>query len=224
MKIQYFSVLTVVSLLSLGAIASCSNPDTATTKPAASTSTEVKANPCASKANPCASKANPCASKANPCASKANPCASKANPCASKANPCASKANPCASKANPCASKAQSVGGSLASELQGKPVVVDIFATWCAACKNIAPTLSKLKKDYADKVHFVVLDVSDKSTTTEAETKAAQLKLSQFLAVNKTQTGMLTIIDPATGKILAQYRNNANLADYTTVLDAALTQ
>ncbi len=215
MKIRYFATLAVVSLLSLGAIASCSSSKTAQTS--ASPSAEVATNPCASKANPCASKANPCASKADPCASKANPCASKANPCASKANPCASKANPCASKAN-------SVGAPLAQELQGKPVVVDVFATWCAACKNIAPTLSQLEKDYEGKVHFVVLDVSDKSTTSQAETKAKQLGLSQFLAANKAQTGSLTIIDPATGNILAQHRNNANLADYKTVLDKALTQ
>lgn len=174
MKIQYFSVLAVVSLLSLGAVASCSNPCAAKTKTSASTGTEVQANPCASKANPCASKAN-------------------------------------------------WVGAPL-TQLQGKPVVVDVFATWCPACKNIAPTLSQLKKDYEGKVHFVVLDVSDKSTTAEAEAKAKQLGLSQFLAANKAQTGLLTIIDPATGKILAQHRNNPNLADYKTVLDTALTQ
>jgi thiol-disulfide isomerase/thioredoxin len=188
MKIQYLSVLTVVSLLSLGAIASCSNPCAAKTK-TTNTTTEVQADPCAAKTNPCASKANPCASKANP-----------------------------------CASKAKSVGGVLAPELQGKPVVVDVFATWCSTCKTIAPTLSQLKKDYAGKVHFVVLDVSDKSSTSQAETKAKQLKLSEFLAANQAQTGMVAIIDPATGEILAQHRNNTNLADYTTVLDTALTQ
>jgi hypothetical protein len=64
MKIQYLSVLVIVSILSLGAVASCSNPDAATTNTPTNTGTEVKANPCASKANPCASKANPCASKA----------------------------------------------------------------------------------------------------------------------------------------------------------------
>jgi thiol-disulfide isomerase/thioredoxin len=222
MKIRYLATLTVVSLLSVGAIAGCSSSNTA--QAPASPSPEVATNSAATKANPCAAKANPCAAKANPCAAKANPCAAKANPCAAKANPCAAKANPCAAKANPCAAKAQSVGAPLAQELQGKPVVVDVFATWCPACQNIAPTVSQLKKDYEGKVHFVVLDVSDKATTSQSEATATQLGLSQFLAANKAQTGSLTIIDPATGTILAQYRNNANLADYKTVLDKALTQ
>jgi thiol-disulfide isomerase/thioredoxin len=150
-----------------------------------------------------------------------NPCAS-ANPCAAKTNPGAG-ANPGAS-ANPCAGKTVSVGAPLAQELQGKPVVVDVFAEWCAACKNIAPTLSQLEKDYAGRVHFVVLDVTDQSTTAEAEAKAEQLGLSSFLVANKSQTGMLTIVDPATGNILAQHRNNPKIEDYETVLDAALEQ
>jgi hypothetical protein len=58
----------------------------------------------------------------------------------------------------------------------------------------------------------------------EAEAKAKQLGLSEFLAANKAQTGLVAIIDPATGKTLVQHRNNTNLADYKTVLDPALTQ
>lgn len=152
----------------------------------------------------------------------ANPCASKANPCASKANPCASKGNPCAAKGK--AAKGKTVGGPLAKKLQGKPVVVDIYASWCPACKNIAPTLSQLKQQYAGKVHFVVLDVSDRSTTAKSEAKAKELGLSQFFATHKTQTGSLTIVDPATGKILAQHRNNPNKSAYTKVLDSALAK
>jgi thiol-disulfide isomerase/thioredoxin len=194
MKIRYFAMLAVISLLSFGAIAGCSGSKTS--QAPSSPSTEVATNPCAAKANPCAAKANPCAAKTNPCAAKANP----------------------------CAAKAKSAGAPLAQALQGKPVVVDVFATWCPACKNVAPTLSQLEKDYEGKVHFVVLDVSDKSTTAKAEATAKQLGLSQFLEANKAQTGSLTIIDPATGTVLAQYRNNPTLADYKTVLDKALTQ
>ncbi len=144
----------------------------------------------------------------------------KANPCASKPNPCAGKkVNPCAGKGN-----VSSIGGPLAKQVQGKPVVVDVYASWCPACKNIAPTISQLKEKYAGKVEFVVLDVSDKSTTADAETKAKELGLSKFLTENKTQTGSLTIVDPATGNILAQHRNNPDLMAYTKVLDTAVTK
>jgi thiol-disulfide isomerase/thioredoxin len=150
-----------------------------------------------------------------------------ANPCASKPNPCAAKPSPCASKPNPCAGKvkaANSVGGQLAKQLQGKPVVVDIYASWCPACKNIAPTVSKIKQQYGDKITFVTLDVSDKASAAKAEAKAKQLGLSKFFAANKTQTGSLTIVDPATGNILGQERNNAELTAYSSVLDSAIAQ
>ncbi|MCW6037648.1 thioredoxin family protein [Spirulina subsalsa FACHB-351] len=199
MNVRYLSTLTIVSLLTLGGVAACSNP-CAAKSPSSNAGTELPSDPCAGK----------------------NPCAAKADPCAGK-NPCAAKADPCAGK-NPCAAKAQSLSAPLAPELQGKPVVVDIYASWCSACENIAPTLSQLKDDYAGKVHFVVLDMSDRTTTAEAEAKAQELGLGDFLATHKSQTGMLTIVNPDTGEILAQHRNNPTLSDYTTVLDTALAQ
>lgn len=198
MKIKYLATfIAISSILSLGLATACSSPSATT--PGTRNTTEVKANPCAAKVNPCAAKANPCAAKANPCAAKANPCAAKA-----------------------ADASTASVGGPLAQKLQGKPVVVDIYASWCPACKNIAPTISQLKEQYAGKVEFVVLDVSDKSTTAAAEATAQELGLSKFLAENKSQTGSLAIVDPATGKILAQYRNNPDKTAYTQILDKAL--
>jgi thiol-disulfide isomerase/thioredoxin len=146
--------------------------------------------------------------------------------CAGKTNPCAGKKNPCAGKKNPCAGKkaTSSVGGSLAKQLQGKPVVVDIYASWCPACKNIAPTVSKIKQQYGNKITFVTLDVSDKASSAKAEATAKQLGLSKFFAANKTQTGLLTIVDPATGNILGQERNNVELTAYSSVLDSAITK
>jgi thiol-disulfide isomerase/thioredoxin len=147
--------------------------------------------------------------------------------CASKPNPCAGQKNPCSGKKNPCAGKVKagrSVGAALSKQLQGKPVVVDIYASWCPACKNIAPTVSQLKQQYAGKVNFVVLDVSDKASTAKSEAMAKKLGLSKFFAANKTQTGSVTIVDPATGKILAQHRNNPNAADYSSVLDSAIAK
>jgi thiol-disulfide isomerase/thioredoxin len=126
--------------------------------------------------------------------------------------------------ANLYAVKPGNVGGPLAKQLQGKPVVVEIYASWCPACKNIAPTLSQLKKDYAGKAHFVILDISDRSKASQAERRARELGLGQFFAANKSQTGMVAIVDPATGNILTQHRNNANLTDYTSAIDSAMSQ
>ncbi|MCA6585366.1 MAG: thioredoxin domain-containing protein [Pseudanabaena sp.] len=202
MKIKYLASLAAIALLSTGVFIACATPE-ASKDNAATTTTATKPDPCAAK------KVDPCAAK------KVDPCAAK------KADPCAAK------KADPCAAKSSSgasIGGPLAQKLQGKPVVVDVYASWCPACKNIAPTVSELKKEYDGKVEFVVLDVSDKTTTAAAEATAQELGLSKFLAENKTQTGSLTIVDPATGKILAQHRNNADKMAYTKVLDAALTK
>ncbi|YAF94711.1 MAG: TlpA family protein disulfide reductase [Nodularia sp. CChRGM 3473] len=125
---------------------------------------------------------------------------------------------------NACAGKANSVGGPLAKELQGKPVVVDVFATWCAGCKNIAPTLSQLKQQYSGKVNFVVLDVTDKAKLKQTEAMAQRLGLGKFLEANKSKTSTVAIVNPATGDILALYQNNSNKADYTKILETALAK
>ena len=111
---------------------------------------------------------------------------------------------------------------SLAKELQGKPVVVDIYATWCSKCKNIAPTLSSLKEKYKDKVNFVVFDVTDKKTSAASEKKAKELGLYKFFQDNKSKTSTVAIINPANGKVITQFRNNTNQDDYKKVLDAQI--
>jgi thiol-disulfide isomerase/thioredoxin len=131
--------------------------------------------------------------------------------------------NPCAGQ-DPCASKLGSVGGALAKQLHGKPVLVEIYASWCPACQNIEPTLSQLKQQYGDRVHFIVLDVSNKAAAKKSEAKAQQLGLGKYFAANKSKTGTVTIVEPTTGNILAQEINNANKSAYSQVLDTQLAQ
>ncbi|MFN5754310.1 MAG: TlpA family protein disulfide reductase, partial [Pseudanabaena sp.] len=113
MKIKYLASLAAIALLSTGVFIACATPE-ASKDNAATTTTATKPDPCAAK-------------KVDPCAAK------KADPCAAK------KADPCAAKS----SSGASIGGPLAQKLQGKPVVVDVYASWCPACKNIAPTVSE---------------------------------------------------------------------------------
>jgi thiol-disulfide isomerase/thioredoxin len=112
---------------------------------------------------------------------------------------------------------------ALARQLQGKPVVVDIYASWCPACRNIAPTLFKLKQQYKNKVNFVVLDVRDRESVADSNRMAKKLGLTQFFNTHKAQTSTVAIIDPSTGKVLKQFRNNADIAEYTAILDRAIT-
>jgi thiol-disulfide isomerase/thioredoxin len=113
---------------------------------------------------------------------------------------------------------------ALARQLQGKPVVVDIYASWCPACRNIAPVLSQLKQQYKNKVNFVVLDVRDRESVADSNKMARKLGLTQFFNTHKAQTSTVAIIDPGTGKILKQFRNNTDLAEYTAILDRSITE
>lgn len=51
------------------------------------------------------------------------------------------------------------------SDLKGKYVYVDIWATWCGPCKVEIPFLKKLETDYHNKnIHFVSMSIDDDQT------------------------------------------------------------
>lgn len=48
------------------------------------------------------------------------------------------------------------------------PVVVDIWATWCAPCRQIAPLLEQLAVEYDGRVKFVKIDADQNPDTVVA--------------------------------------------------------
>lgn len=44
---------------------------------------------------------------------------------------------------------------------QGKPMVVDFWATWCGPCKKIGPNIEELAEQYADSVIIGKVDVDE---------------------------------------------------------------
>lgn len=46
-----------------------------------------------------------------------------------------------------------------------KPVLVDVWATWCAPCRRIAPILEGLAAEYGDAYSFLKLDADTNMKT-----------------------------------------------------------
>jgi thiol-disulfide isomerase/thioredoxin len=113
---------------------------------------------------------------------------------------------------------------ALAQELQGKPVVVNIYASWCSSCQRVEPTLSSLKQQYSGKANFVQFDVSDRKRSQSSLDRASQLGLGQFFQVNKAQTSLVAIVNPKTGAVIQEFRGNSNLQEYKTALNSAINQ
>jgi thiol-disulfide isomerase/thioredoxin len=46
-------------------------------------------------------------------------------------------------------------------DFRGKPVVVDLFASWCSACQDELPTLAAASHKYAGRITFIGVDSED---------------------------------------------------------------
>ncbi|MDQ4144456.1 MAG: TlpA family protein disulfide reductase [Actinomycetota bacterium] len=53
-------------------------------------------------------------------------------------------------------------GGTLALEdLEGRPVFINFWGSWCEPCKDEAPALKRAQKVYGDEVAFVGINIRD---------------------------------------------------------------
>lgn len=110
----------------------------------------------------------------------------------------------------------------LASQLQGKPTIVKIYADWCPACQRLRPVTESLQQQFNGRANFVVFDVTNRQTTQAAEARARELGLSNFLAAHRSQTSTVAIINPSNGQTLTQFRYNFNQQDYVNGIERAI--
>ena len=54
-----------------------------------------------------------------------------------------------------------STGTFGSDDLEGKPYVLNFWASWCAPCKDESPMLKEASERYEDEVRFVGIDVQD---------------------------------------------------------------
>ena len=56
----------------------------------------------------------------------------------------------------------------LLAELEGTPVLVNIWASWCAPCRDEAPHLASAHEEFGDRVQFLGLDILDERGSARA--------------------------------------------------------
>lgn len=69
-------------------------------------------------------------------------------------------------------------------------MVVVIHAAWCAACKHVAPVVAWLHEEYAGRVTFVDLDVTDAAAERRSASVAAPLGLAPFFERSRQTPGI----------------------------------
>ena len=47
------------------------------------------------------------------------------------------------------------------SEFEGKPVILNFWASWCGPCKSEMPEFEEAYKKYGDEIHFIMLNCTD---------------------------------------------------------------
>ena len=52
------------------------------------------------------------------------------------------------------------------SDFQGKPVILNFWASWCGPCKMEMPDIEKAWQEYGDEIHFLIVDLTDGSQET----------------------------------------------------------
>ncbi|MBD3231725.1 thioredoxin [Candidatus Dependentiae bacterium] len=69
-----------------------------------------------------------------------------------------------------------------------KPVIIDVFATWCGPCQMMAPIFEEVSKEMADKYKFAKLNIDEE----------------RDLAIEYNVSSVPTIIFIKNGKIIGK--------------------
>jgi thiol-disulfide isomerase/thioredoxin len=100
-----------------------------------------------------------------------------------------------------------------------RPHVVVIHAEWCAACHRVAPVVAWLRTEYAGRVTFVDLDVTDDDAARRSASVAEPLGLGPFFAQWRATPG-ITILG-RDGKTVHHFTVEGRPAPYRVALDEA---
>ena len=103
-----------------------------------------------------------------------------------------SKVNKLIGSPSPLFKDYENINGKTTSltELKGKYVYIDVWATWCKPCLAEIPALKKLEKEFGKKMHFVSIsiDKKDKHKAWKKMVAEKELKGVQLFADNNWES------------------------------------
>jgi thiol-disulfide isomerase/thioredoxin len=106
----------------------------------------------------------------------------------------------------------------------GKPYVVKLHAQWCVYCLATKDVWSQIEATYAGRVHLIVFDFTNESTSAASQAEAARLGLEAFHADFDGVTGSVVVLEGRTKEVTAEIHGRRDFSEYRTAIDAALTQ
>lgn len=68
---------------------------------------------------------------------------------------------------------------------EGKPVFIELYATWCGSCMSMKPVVSKLRDAYGDRVAFQSYNIDDPASA-EVMQKYRYIGRPQFVVVSSS--------------------------------------
>jgi cytochrome c biogenesis protein CcmG, thiol:disulfide interchange protein DsbE len=87
----------------------------------------------------------------------------------------------------------------LLTELEGTPVLVNIWASWCGPCRDEAPQLASAHAEFGDRVQFLGLDILDeRGSAREFMREYGWTYPSVFDATGAIRDGLGILGQPAT--------------------------
>jgi thiol-disulfide isomerase/thioredoxin len=103
-----------------------------------------------------------------------------------------------------------------------KPIVVKLHAQWCPKCMVTKSVWSDVEKEYAGRVHLVVMDFTSDASTDASRQEAHRLGLDRFFEEFSGATGIVVVLHARTKEVAAELDFNRDLPEYRAAIDAAL--
>jgi cytochrome c biogenesis protein CcmG, thiol:disulfide interchange protein DsbE len=82
---------------------------------------------------------------------------------------------------------------SLTALTDGRPTVVNLWATWCVPCRAEMPVLDAASRRLRDRVHFVGVNIGETATAAKAFVDDLGVGYRQYLDPGSTLTSRLSV-------------------------------